>query len=217
MSQTRSREGGFTLLEVLVVLGIIGVMSAVAIPQVMNYLRQSRVRAAAQEVGAQITGARLRAVTKNANFGVLFVTQDANTYWVHMEDDQTVPRTGKQNLNIGTPDAAQSTRVRLPPNVQFATSAAQCPSLPSNVTPGGAGFPAIGTFNPAASSFRFNYLGTRCTPGTGGSCPAVTVAGGTQNLIMNDAVGNSTVCLWDPQTGLSRALTVASGGRVASQ
>ena len=221
MSNSRNRQGGFTLIELLVVLGIIGVMSAVAIPRILDYLRQSRVRAAAQQLSTQISAARMKAVTKNANYGVLFVTQDTTTYWIHIEDDMTTPKSGKQNLNMNAPDTAQSTRGRLPPGVVFANAALQCPSLPTLPPgPGAASlFPAIGTFIPNFSSFRFNYLGGSCAPGPTAdtACPVPTVTGAQTNLAMNDGAGNSTVCLWDPQTRLSRAVTVARGGRVASQ
>ena len=221
MSETSNRQGGFTLIELLFVVGIIGLATAISIPRIMDYLRQSRVRAAAQELGTQVNAARMKAVMKNANFGVLFVTQNANTYWIHVEDDLTLPKSGRQNLSMNAPDASQSTRGQLPQGITFATNAAQCPSLPTAAPSPGATvlFPAIVSFAPNASSFRFNYLGARCKPDAADTtCPEPTIASGTPtNLAMNDATGNSTVCLFDTQTGLSRAVTVASGGRVASQ
>jgi len=226
MSQTRSREGGFTLIEVLVVLGIIGVMSAVSIPRILDYVRQSRVRAAAQELSTQVNAARMKAITKNANFGVLVVTQDATRYWIHIEDDVTPPKSGRQLLNMNSAtqtaeEKAQSVGGQLPPGITFATSSAQCPTLPSTAPPPGtpALFPAIVSFAPNASSFRFSYLGARCKPDSADTtCPLPTTNGGTPtNLIMNDASGNSTLCLWDARVTRSRAVTVSSGGRVAAQ
>jgi prepilin-type N-terminal cleavage/methylation domain-containing protein len=221
MSKSRGRESGFTLLEILVVLGIIGVVSAVSIPRILEYVRQSRVRAAAQELGTQVNAARMKAVMKNANFGVVFVVQNATTYWIHVEDDLTLPKSGRQSLNMNAPDAAQSTRGRLPDGITFATGAAQCPSLPSAAPAPGttALFPAIAAFAPNASAFRFTFLGARCKPDPADTtCPDAPISGGTPAVLaMNDATGNSTVCLWDPRVGLSRAVTVASGGRVASQ
>jgi len=47
---TRATQGGFTLIEVLVVLAIIGVMTALVGPQVMGYLGDAKADAARTEI-----------------------------------------------------------------------------------------------------------------------------------------------------------------------
>jgi hypothetical protein len=183
------------------------------------------VRAAAQQVAGDMTNARLKAIQRNVNLGVLFLTQDTTHYWIHIEDCQRSSQTttdcsptgakkGRQTINLTTPDTSQSTQRTLPPRIVFGTSS-QCPSLPVTVV--NPLFPTLGAFSPADAAFRFNALGAGCKPGSNSvTCPAVNVTG-TSNLVWNDTAGNSTICLYDGETGLSRAVTVAPGGRIAAQ
>ncbi len=200
----RSRAG-FTLIEVLVVLGIIGVSAAIAVPNVISYLRQYRIRSAAQELATNINAARTRAILKSGNYGVDFVVQDATTYWVHNEDIQGTAAGGRQALDFAAPDQGQSTRFVLTDPIQFATTAAECNS-------------AAG-FAPNATGFRFTRLGGRCAPVSGSTaCPDIPLGGGSTaaTVVASGTTGNpgSMVCLRDPRTGLAWRVSVSTGGRV---
>jgi len=219
---SRNPQAGFSLIEVLTVVGIIGVLAALSAPPIYSYLRQYRIRGAIQELTGNINNARNRAIMKSSNHGVVFVVEDANTYWLHMEDDQqssSGPLSGaRQAPNFTTPDPAQSIRYRLPGSVVFAT-AAECGAVPAP-TP---------AFTPNAYGIRFSRLGAACQPSNSDPrCPEVSPSPSTTlpSLIQNDAAtGNTTLCLQDKRgessgtcpTCPSRWIRVTAGGRIVGQ
>lgn len=188
----RRAASGFSLVELLVVIGIIAIISAVALPGLMGFLQTYKIKGAAQQVSGEITAARNRAIMKNVNFGVVFYAMTPTQYRWALEDDQTPPRLGRaMTLAEAQADPVQVGPVQLlPEGVEFA---AGCPGFTAN-TPG----------------FRFNRLGARCALGATG-CPAL--AGAPANRMMNAAT-ETRICLVQQATGLSRLLRVAPGGRV---
>jgi general secretion pathway protein H len=66
------REQGFTLFEILVVLAIIGLVTAVMAPALFRGLGATQARAAAYEIAAALRQARSEAVAENADVAVVF-------------------------------------------------------------------------------------------------------------------------------------------------
>jgi prepilin-type N-terminal cleavage/methylation domain-containing protein len=63
---------GFTYLELLFVMLVIGISSAIAIPSMNNALERNKVFTSSELVAAQIREARLAAITRNSTFRVAF-------------------------------------------------------------------------------------------------------------------------------------------------
>lgn len=66
------KMSGFTTIELLVVIAIIGILSAVAIPNLIGWRSNHQLRGTAREVQAAINGARLAAIKENARVTVTF-------------------------------------------------------------------------------------------------------------------------------------------------
>jgi prepilin-type N-terminal cleavage/methylation domain-containing protein len=71
---------GFTLLELVMVLAILGVISAMAIPALLNTTRQIRLAANARQVERELQGARMKAVRSNRAIRVHFNCPAATQY-----------------------------------------------------------------------------------------------------------------------------------------
>ena len=66
------KDSGFTLLELMVVIGIVGILSAIAIPSYFQWLPRHRVGSAARTVMSTLEFARINAVKTNADVAVIF-------------------------------------------------------------------------------------------------------------------------------------------------
>lgn len=63
---------GFTFFELLVVMALITVVSAIAVPVLMEGTTRNQVWTASEMIGAQIRQARLKAISRNMTFRVRF-------------------------------------------------------------------------------------------------------------------------------------------------
>ncbi len=65
LKKIRANQKGFTLVELIVVVAILGVLAAVAAPNYMNYLYKSRVNADISSARAIVNAARTMYMTSN--------------------------------------------------------------------------------------------------------------------------------------------------------
>ncbi len=67
---------GYSLVELMVVAGLLATATAVAVPQVLSSLDESRTRGAARYVAARFQRARMEAVMRSVHVGLKFTVVD---------------------------------------------------------------------------------------------------------------------------------------------
>jgi hypothetical protein len=177
----------------LIVVAIIAVLAAVSLPAIGQYLRNYKLRGAAQEVAGQLQAARGKAIATNTNGGVSFFVVDFNSYRFVQED-------------LVAAEARNGVR-DLPEGVRFVVAAAggSGPSIRFNRM-GGFCNPGVGPL-PCAAAFvdPCGPDAARCTTDAG------------SNFFAPQADGALVVTLLEPNTGLRRTVRIAPGGRVLPQ
>jgi len=68
----RKRESGFTLIEMMIVIAVLAIMAAIAIPNFMSLLPGMRLNGAARQVMGDLMAARMKAVKLNKKTKVFF-------------------------------------------------------------------------------------------------------------------------------------------------
>jgi len=87
---------GFTLIEVIVVMVLIGIMAAIAIPSIVSKVPDNKLKGAARDVYSALQRARTLAVKSNGNSAVIFDT--ANNKYDLCDDWNTTTSSCDGNL-----------------------------------------------------------------------------------------------------------------------
>jgi prepilin-type N-terminal cleavage/methylation domain-containing protein len=193
----KTRQAGFSLIELLVVVALILILATISVPSIAQYWRNYQIRGAAEQVAAEIQTARTKAIMRNVNRAALLVVLNTTTYrWVTQDQTFVVP-VGFRNLGLLLADNTQTGPIKtLPQGVQF-----------------------LGT-GATTSSVGFNRLGAQCdVTTTACGSPLTNLTGGPATPYVNfaAATGQATVTLTQNLTGLQRTVTVTAGGRVLAQ
>ena len=175
-------QAGYTLLELLVVLGIVGVVSAIAAPGWLGFVQQRRVNSANDSVLRALQEAQSKAKTQKLSYSVSFRIKDevpqvavypdsptpANNYWKSL-GDQVSFKPGQIWLgtNATSSNIAGSTLNNpnlTDPNGVKAVTFDNSGALPTTPTPNlGSGLIiAVGAAQPGSSSSRVIDSTRRC-------------------------------------------------------
>ncbi len=65
-------NSGFTLIELIIVIAILGAMVAVAIPNFLGFQPKSRLKTAARDLYSELQLAKIRAIRSNSDWAIVF-------------------------------------------------------------------------------------------------------------------------------------------------
>jgi prepilin-type N-terminal cleavage/methylation domain-containing protein len=201
-------DRGFSMIELLLVVALIAILSAIALPQVLRFIKNYQIRGGGAMVGGEIQSARGKAVSRNTNLGVLFLTVSTTQFRIVVEDDVAPPFSSVRRATSALlADSAQVGPVRELPTGTFLG-----PTTAPDGTTVTCKLPDGSTFTANDKGFRFDRLGRVCDPGTSTTtCPDLD-AGAT---LVQNTTGGSYVCLTQPRTKLTRLIEVTPGGRAS--
>jgi prepilin-type N-terminal cleavage/methylation domain-containing protein len=187
------RHRGFSMLEILVVVSIVMVMAAVALPSISTYIRNYKIKGAAQNVAGELQSARSKAIMTNTNAGVSFAAVDADSYrWIQEDlapgNEQYGPL---QDLPVGIRFVASGTP-NAGPVLRFQRLGGFC-------------VPGVGSCAVAPAALCTGSEAARCNREPAGL------------FVGTEAGGGTVVTLLEETTGLKKVVRIAPGGRVLPQ
>ncbi|MBU1140796.1 MAG: GspH/FimT family pseudopilin [Proteobacteria bacterium] len=102
------KNSGFTLVELMVIVVITGILSAIAIPAIIKWAPNFRLTGATRELYSSMQKARLESVKRNTNIGIVFTTvvfpATGGSYTLFVDDGAGTPA----NAGNATADAGET-------------------------------------------------------------------------------------------------------------
>ena len=87
---TQSNMQGFTLVEIIIVVTVMAILAAIAIPNFISWVPNFRLKSAARDLYSTMQKVRLEAVKRNADIGISFSTvvfpTEGGGYQVFVDD-----------------------------------------------------------------------------------------------------------------------------------
>ncbi len=119
MNRQNATMSGFTLLELLVAIGIASALASVAVPAFLSWLPTLRLSAASRQVAVDLDLARTKAVSQNTSFQVSF---NGSSYLVQKCAGSCVNDSGNIALPEGITVSASGSPLFLPRGTSTASS-----------------------------------------------------------------------------------------------
>lgn len=102
VARSSARRGGFSLVEILAAIAVLGILASIATPRIATMSRGLQVDAAAQQLAGDLERARTEAIKRNRS---VKVTPGTTTYTIQY---------------IGVRDLGEATLLEAPDSVKFA-------------------------------------------------------------------------------------------------
>jgi prepilin-type N-terminal cleavage/methylation domain-containing protein len=114
------RPNGFSSIELIVVMGIMGIVAAIALPKWNNWLPTYALNNSTRQVQSELHNIKMRAAAENVGFQLAYV-QGANTYTIQRDSKALVTKpiaegttiTKDGTISFSPRGTASANRVRL--------------------------------------------------------------------------------------------------------
>ena len=113
---------GFTFMELMVVLAVLAILSAIAIPNFIGWLPKYKLNSASDELLSTLQLSKLRAIRENANVAITFdfvnntylafIDNGANAANGIREADESILKTGKMPAGIDLQDTGMGSLIQ---------------------------------------------------------------------------------------------------------
>jgi type IV fimbrial biogenesis protein FimT len=93
---------GFTLVELMITISIIGILGLLVVPGILNYLPAYRVNSAAKSLATEMNLVRMRAIAHNRVHRVAFTGTQEIQIWEDDDNDWATTNTLVKTLDLAT-------------------------------------------------------------------------------------------------------------------